>query len=163
MFTPAASYVAVDLEVTNKTCECQRFSPRIYGTFRSPAARPMSEICSTIVLSCAKWLFVVWQIGRALASNIEALILIHFLKQQYAWPFLSFGLFVLRPCGGTRTPAASRPEITPWKTRVQCRAELRTSREMGVVRMLDLRMSYEPICADMRRELRSIEVADIGI
>ncbi|GFG22653.1 uncharacterized transporter C1529.01 [Aspergillus udagawae] len=76
MFAPAASYVAVDLAVTNETLLSFSITIFLIGyTFGPLLIAPMSEIYGRrIVLSCANWFFVVWQIGCALAPNIESLI-----------------------------------------------------------------------------------------
>ncbi|KAJ5573636.1 uncharacterized protein N7459_008063 [Penicillium hispanicum] len=76
MFSPAVSYVAVDLDVTNETILSFSVSIYLLGYAFGPLLlAPMSEVYGRrIVLSCANWFLVVWQIGCALAPNIAALI-----------------------------------------------------------------------------------------
>ncbi|CEJ60542.1 Putative Synaptic vesicle transporter SVOP [Penicillium brasilianum] len=77
MFSPAVSYVAIDLDVTNETILALSVSIFLIGYTVGPLViAPMSEIYGRrIVLSCANWFFVVWQIGCALAPNIQTLII----------------------------------------------------------------------------------------
>ncbi|KAJ5689118.1 hypothetical protein N7462_003510 [Penicillium macrosclerotiorum] len=80
MFSPAVSYVGNDLGVTNETVLSLSVSIFLLGyTFGPLLLAPLSEIYGRrIVLSCANWFFVVWQIGCALAPNIETLIVCRF-------------------------------------------------------------------------------------
>ncbi|KAH1712297.1 hypothetical protein KXX60_006457 [Aspergillus fumigatus] len=81
MFAPAASYVAVDLGVTNETLLSFSVTIFLLGyTFGPLILAPLSEIYGRrIVLSFANWFFVVWLVGCALAPNIESLIVFRFL------------------------------------------------------------------------------------
>ncbi|EED14379.1 MFS multidrug transporter, putative [Talaromyces stipitatus ATCC 10500] len=81
MFAPAASNAAAEWKVTNETL--LSFSVTIFlmgyvvGTL---FLAPLSEIYGRrIVLSCANWFFVAWQIGCALSPNISALIIFRLL------------------------------------------------------------------------------------
>ncbi|KAE8548214.1 hypothetical protein EYB25_010008 [Talaromyces marneffei] len=81
MFAPALTSAAADFHVTNVTL--LSFSVTIYllgYTFGPLVLAPLSEIYGRrIVLSCANWFFVVWQIGCALSPNISALIVFRLL------------------------------------------------------------------------------------
>ncbi|KAJ5134635.1 MFS multidrug transporter [Penicillium atrosanguineum] len=76
MFSPAVSYVGTDFGVTNETILSLSVSIFLLGYTCGPLIiAPMSEIYGRrIVLSCANWFFVAWQIGCALAPNIQSLI-----------------------------------------------------------------------------------------
>ncbi|KAL4895338.1 major facilitator superfamily domain-containing protein [Aspergillus ambiguus] len=80
MFSPAVSYVAVDLKETNETILSFTVSIYILGYAFGPLLlAPLSEIYGRrIVLGAANWFFVAWQIGCALAQNIETLIICRF-------------------------------------------------------------------------------------
>ncbi|KAJ5104492.1 hypothetical protein NUU61_001839 [Penicillium alfredii] len=77
MFSPSASFVATDLGVTNETLLSFSISIYLLGYAFGPLLlAPMSEIYGRrIVLSCANWFFVVWQIGCALAPTLTCLII----------------------------------------------------------------------------------------
>ncbi|PYH47113.1 MFS transporter [Aspergillus saccharolyticus JOP 1030-1] len=76
MFSPAVSYVGDDFGVSNEYLLSFSVTIFLLGyTFGPLFLAPLSEIYGRrIVLSCANWFFVVWQIGCALAPNISALI-----------------------------------------------------------------------------------------
>ncbi|EAU37656.1 conserved hypothetical protein [Aspergillus terreus NIH2624] len=80
MFSPAVSYVAGDLNETNETILSFTVSIYILGYSFGPLfLAPLSEIYGRrIVLGAANWFLVVWQIGCALAQNIETLIICRF-------------------------------------------------------------------------------------
>ncbi|KAJ5618943.1 hypothetical protein N7510_002927 [Penicillium lagena] len=77
MFSPAIPYMAADFGETNETILSFSVSIYLLGyTFGPLLLAPLSEIYGRrIVLSAANWFFVVWQIGCALAQNIETLII----------------------------------------------------------------------------------------
>ncbi|KAJ5176995.1 uncharacterized protein N7482_002872 [Penicillium canariense] len=76
MFAPAVGYAAEDLHVTNETVLSLSVSIFLIGYTVGPLIlAPMSEIYGRrIVLSCANWFFVLWQIGCAKAPNVATLI-----------------------------------------------------------------------------------------
>ncbi|KAJ5482311.1 hypothetical protein N7475_001123 [Penicillium sp. IBT 31633x] len=76
MFSPAISYMAMEFNETNQTILSFSVSIYLLGyTFGPLLLAPLSEVYGRrVVLSGANWLFVVWQIGCALANNIETLI-----------------------------------------------------------------------------------------
>ncbi|KAJ5576469.1 hypothetical protein N7535_003395 [Penicillium sp. DV-2018c] len=76
MFSPAISYMAREFLVTDKTLLSFSVSIYLLGyTFGPLLLAPLSEVYGRrIVLSGANWFFVVWQIGCALAPNIETLV-----------------------------------------------------------------------------------------
>ncbi|KAL5342142.1 major facilitator superfamily domain-containing protein [Aspergillus crustosus] len=73
MFSPAIRYMAADFQETDQTILSFTVSVYLLGYAFGPLfLAPLSEIYGRrIVLSCANWFFVVWQIGCALANNIE--------------------------------------------------------------------------------------------
>ncbi|KAJ5619040.1 major facilitator superfamily transporter [Penicillium lagena] len=77
MFSPTVSYVGEDLGVENETLLSFSISIYLLGySFGPLLLAPLSEIYGRrIVLSGANWFFVVWQIGCALAPNIQSLII----------------------------------------------------------------------------------------
>ncbi|PWY85914.1 MFS multidrug transporter [Aspergillus heteromorphus CBS 117.55] len=80
MFSPAVGYMGEEFGVFNETL--LSFSVTIYllgYTFGPLFLAPLSEIYGRrIILSCANWFFVAWQIGCALAPNITALVIFRF-------------------------------------------------------------------------------------
>ncbi|KAL2814467.1 major facilitator superfamily domain-containing protein [Aspergillus granulosus] len=80
MFSPAVPYMAADFRETNETLISFTVSVYLLGyTFGPCFLAPLSEIYGRrIVLSSANWFFVVWQIGCALAQNIETEIICRF-------------------------------------------------------------------------------------
>ncbi|KAJ6171825.1 hypothetical protein N7470_000892 [Penicillium chermesinum] len=76
MFAPAVGFMAKDFNETNETILSLSVSIFLIGYTIGPLLlAPLSEIYGRrIVLSGANWFFVVWQIGCALAQNIETLI-----------------------------------------------------------------------------------------
>ncbi|KAL4892149.1 MFS multidrug transporter [Aspergillus ambiguus] len=93
MFSPAVSYVGKDLNVPNETLLSFSVSIFLLGYVIGPLVlAPLSEIYGRrVVLSCGNWFFVVWQIGCALAPNIEALIIFRFLSGCGASACLTLG------------------------------------------------------------------------
>ncbi|KAJ0417286.1 major facilitator superfamily domain-containing protein [Aspergillus carlsbadensis] len=81
IFAPAVSYMAADFGETNQTILSFTVSVYLLGyTFGPCFLAPLSEIYGRrVVLSFANWFFVVWQIGCALAQNIETEIICRFL------------------------------------------------------------------------------------
>ncbi|KAL2819559.1 major facilitator superfamily domain-containing protein [Aspergillus cavernicola] len=81
MFSPALTSLSEDLDVTNQTLLSFSVSIFLLGyTFGPMLLAPLSEIYGRrIVLSCANWFFVVWQVGCALAPNLASLIIFRFL------------------------------------------------------------------------------------
>ncbi|KAL4984101.1 major facilitator superfamily domain-containing protein [Aspergillus falconensis] len=81
IFSPALGDLAVDMGVTNETLLSFTVSIYLLGyTFGPLLLAPLSEIYGRrIVLSCANWFFVVWQIGCALAPNLASLIIFRLL------------------------------------------------------------------------------------
>ncbi|KAJ5287196.1 MFS multidrug transporter [Penicillium angulare] len=77
MFSPAVSFVGEELDVTNETILSFSVSIYLLGYACGPLLlAPLSEIYGRrVVLSCANWFLVVWQIGCALAPNIQTLII----------------------------------------------------------------------------------------
>ncbi|KAL2864778.1 MFS transporter [Aspergillus lucknowensis] len=80
MFSPAVTFMAADFGETNETLLSFTVSVFLLGyTFGPCLLAPLSEIYGRrIVLSAANWFFVVWQIGCALAQNIETEIICRF-------------------------------------------------------------------------------------
>ncbi|KAL2785519.1 major facilitator superfamily domain-containing protein [Aspergillus keveii] len=80
MFAPAVSYMAADFHETNQTILSFTVSVFLLGyTFGPCLLAPLSEIYGRrVVLSFSNWFFVVWQIGCALAQNIETEIICRF-------------------------------------------------------------------------------------
>ncbi|KAL2857227.1 major facilitator superfamily domain-containing protein [Aspergillus pseudoustus] len=80
MFAPAVPYMAADFRETNETILSFTVSVFLLGyTFGPCLLAPLSEIYGRrVVLSSANWFFVVWQIGCALAQNIETEIICRF-------------------------------------------------------------------------------------
>ncbi|BCS22039.1 MFS transporter [Aspergillus puulaauensis] len=80
MFAPAVGFMAADFRETNETLLSFTVSVFLIGyTFGPCFLAPLSEIYGRrIVFSCANWFFVVWQIGCALAQNIETEIVCRF-------------------------------------------------------------------------------------
>ncbi|KAJ5280623.1 Major facilitator superfamily domain general substrate transporter [Penicillium angulare] len=76
MFSPAVVYVGEDFNESNETILSMSVSIYLIGYTVGPLfLAPLSEIYGRrVVLSSANWFFVVWQIGCALAKNIETLI-----------------------------------------------------------------------------------------
>ncbi|CAI7594678.1 unnamed protein product [Penicillium bialowiezense] len=76
MFSPAISFMAAEFGETDETILSFSVSIYLLGyTFGPLLLAPLSEIYGRrVVLSGANWFFVVWQIGCALAQNIETLI-----------------------------------------------------------------------------------------
>ncbi|CAG8072404.1 unnamed protein product [Penicillium salamii] len=76
MFSPAITFMAAEFKETNETILSFSVSIYLLGyTFGPLLLAPLSEIYGRrVVLSGANWFFVVWQIGCALAQNIETLI-----------------------------------------------------------------------------------------
>ncbi|KAI9369643.1 major facilitator superfamily domain-containing protein [Aspergillus egyptiacus] len=81
MFAPAISYMAADVGETDQTILSFTVSVYLLGYAFGPLLlAPLSEIYGRrVVLSCANWFFVVWQIGCALAQNIETEIVCRLL------------------------------------------------------------------------------------
>ncbi|RDW72714.1 MFS transporter [Aspergillus mulundensis] len=81
MFSPALEDLASDMDITNDTLLSFTVSIYLLGyTFGPMLLAPLSEIYGRrIVLSCANWFFVVWQIGCALAPNLASLIIFRLL------------------------------------------------------------------------------------
>ncbi|KAL6231573.1 hypothetical protein BDW75DRAFT_38670 [Aspergillus navahoensis] len=81
IFSPALADLAADMEITNETLLSFTVSIYLLGyTFGPMLLAPLSEIYGRrIVLSCANWFFVVWQIGCALAPNLASLIIFRLL------------------------------------------------------------------------------------
>ncbi|KAJ5794307.1 hypothetical protein N7457_000906 [Penicillium paradoxum] len=77
MFAPAISYMAREFKETDQTILSFSVSIYILGYAFGPLLlAPLSEVYGRrIVFSAANWCFVVWQIGCALANNIETLII----------------------------------------------------------------------------------------
>ncbi|KAL4874982.1 major facilitator superfamily domain-containing protein [Aspergillus karnatakaensis] len=82
MFAPAVSYMAADFQETNETILSFTVSVFLLGyTFGPCILAPLSEIYGRrVVLSGANLFFVVWQIGCALAQNIETEIICRFFS-----------------------------------------------------------------------------------
>ncbi|KAL6229285.1 hypothetical protein BDW75DRAFT_249900 [Aspergillus navahoensis] len=80
MFSPAIQYMAADFKETNETILSFTVSVYLLGYVFGPCfLAPLSEIYGRrVVFSCANWFFVVWQIGCALAQNIETEVLCRF-------------------------------------------------------------------------------------
>ncbi|CAI7668988.1 unnamed protein product [Penicillium manginii] len=80
MFSPAVSYVGKDLHIENETLLSFTVSVYLIGYVAGPLLlAPLSEIYGRrIVLSGSNWFFIVWQIGCALATNVETLIVCRF-------------------------------------------------------------------------------------
>ncbi|OQE28597.1 hypothetical protein PENSTE_c003G06473 [Penicillium steckii] len=76
MFSPAVVYMAEEFHETNETILSFTVSIYLVGYVFGPLfLAPLSEIFGRrVVLSASNWFFVVWQIGCALAKNIETLI-----------------------------------------------------------------------------------------
>ncbi|OAA82569.1 Major facilitator superfamily domain, general substrate transporter [Akanthomyces lecanii RCEF 1005] len=76
MFAPAVEYMAREFHETNATVISLSVSIYLLGYTVGPLLlAPLSEIYGRrIILSAGNWFFVVWQIGCALAPNIETLI-----------------------------------------------------------------------------------------
>lgn len=81
MFAPAVEYMAKDFHETNETVVSMSVSIYLIGYTVGPLLlAPLSEIYGRrVVLSAGNWFFVVWQIGCALAQNIETLIICRLL------------------------------------------------------------------------------------
>ncbi|KAL4879900.1 major facilitator superfamily domain-containing protein [Aspergillus karnatakaensis] len=81
MFSPALKSLSDDMDITNQTVLSFSVSIYLLGYVFGPMfLAPMSEIYGRrIVLSCANWFFVAWQIGCALAPDIASLIVFRFL------------------------------------------------------------------------------------
>ncbi|KAL4813787.1 major facilitator superfamily domain-containing protein [Aspergillus spinulosporus] len=81
IFSPALEDLALDMRITNETLLSFTVSIYLLGyTFGPMLLAPLSEIYGRrIVLSCANWFFVVWQIGCALAPNLASLIIFRLL------------------------------------------------------------------------------------
>ncbi|KAF9883641.1 hypothetical protein FE257_003113 [Aspergillus nanangensis] len=80
MFSPAITYMAADLGEQNETILSFTISVYLLGYAFGPCfLAPLSEIYGRrIVFSCANWFFVLWQIGCAMAQNIETEIICRF-------------------------------------------------------------------------------------
>ncbi|KAL3469211.1 major facilitator superfamily domain-containing protein [Aspergillus californicus] len=80
MFAPAIRYLAADFHETNQGLLSFTVSVFLLGYAFGPCLlAPLSEIYGRrIIFSIANWFFVVWQIGCALAQNIETEILCRF-------------------------------------------------------------------------------------
>ncbi|KAL3473870.1 major facilitator superfamily domain-containing protein [Aspergillus californicus] len=80
MFSPALQSLSDDLDVTNRTLLSFSVSIFLLGYTVGPMLlAPLSEIYGRrIVLSCANWFFVIWQVGCALAPDIASLIVFRF-------------------------------------------------------------------------------------
>ncbi|KAL5341382.1 major facilitator superfamily domain-containing protein [Aspergillus crustosus] len=80
MFSPALGDLSNDFGITNPTILSFSVSIYLLGYVFGPLLlAPLSEIYGRrIILSCANWFFVVWQIGCALAPNIASLIVFRF-------------------------------------------------------------------------------------
>ncbi|KAJ6787093.1 hypothetical protein PWT90_10497 [Aphanocladium album] len=76
MFAPAVGYMAREFGEKDQTVTSLSVSIYLIGYTVGPLLlAPLSEIYGRrIVLSAGNWFFVVWQIGCALAQNIETLI-----------------------------------------------------------------------------------------
>ncbi|KAJ5436872.1 Major facilitator superfamily domain general substrate transporter [Penicillium cf. griseofulvum] len=77
MFSPAVSYVGAEFRVTDQTILSLSISIYVLGYAFGPILlAPLSEVYGRrVVISGANWFFVVWQIGCALAPNIQTLII----------------------------------------------------------------------------------------
>ncbi|KAJ5716338.1 MFS multidrug transporter [Penicillium malachiteum] len=77
MFSPAVGYVGEDLGISSEILLAFSVSIYLLGYTCGPLLlAPLSEIYGRrIVLSCANWFLVIWQIGCALAPNIQTLII----------------------------------------------------------------------------------------
>ncbi|KAL4885720.1 major facilitator superfamily domain-containing protein [Aspergillus karnatakaensis] len=80
MFAPAISYMAADFKETDQTILSFTVSVFLLGYAFGPCfLAPLSEIYGRrIVLSWANWFFVIWQIGCALAQNIQTEVICRF-------------------------------------------------------------------------------------
>ncbi|KAJ5523487.1 hypothetical protein N7513_013031 [Penicillium frequentans] len=80
MFSPAVSYVAKDLHVSDETLLSFSVSIYLLGYAAGPLLiAPLSEIYGRrVVLSCGNWFFCAWQVGCALAPNITTLVICRF-------------------------------------------------------------------------------------
>ncbi|KAL4944130.1 hypothetical protein BDV06DRAFT_188172 [Aspergillus oleicola] len=80
IFSPALRSLADDTGETNQTLLSFTVSIYLIGYVFGPLVlAPLSEIYGRrIVLSCANWFFIVWQIGCALAPNIAGLTVMRF-------------------------------------------------------------------------------------
>ncbi|KAL4923535.1 MFS transporter [Aspergillus undulatus] len=81
IFSPALRSLADDFEITNQPLLSLSVSIYLLGYVFGPLIlAPLSEIYGRrIILSCANWFFVIWQIGCALAPNMAGLIVMRFL------------------------------------------------------------------------------------
>ncbi|KAL7790618.1 major facilitator superfamily domain-containing protein [Trichoderma afarasin] len=81
MLSPAIGYVGADFGVSNEAILSLTVSIYLLGySFGPLLLAPLSEIYGRrIVLSCANWFFVIWQIGCAKAPNIASLIVFRLL------------------------------------------------------------------------------------
>ncbi|RAH44638.1 MFS transporter [Aspergillus brunneoviolaceus CBS 621.78] len=97
MFSPAVGYVGKDFGVSNEYLLSFSVTIFLLGYTIGPLfLAPLSEIYGRrIVLSCANWFFVVWQIGCALAPNISALIVFRLLAGMGGVGSLTLGAGVI--------------------------------------------------------------------
>ncbi|KAL4737190.1 putative MFS multidrug transporter [Aspergillus similis] len=97
MFSPAVSYVGTDFGVSNEYLLSLSVTIFLLGYTIGPLlVAPLSEIYGRrIVLSCANWFFVVWQIGCALAPNLPALIVFRLLAGMGGVGSLTLGAGVI--------------------------------------------------------------------
>ncbi|KAJ6155605.1 hypothetical protein N7470_006171 [Penicillium chermesinum] len=97
MFAPAVSYVQKDLDVDNETLLSFSVSIYLLGYAFGPLLlAPLSEIYGRrIVLSCANWFLVIWQIGCALSPNIASLIIFRLLAGMGGSGCLTLGAGVI--------------------------------------------------------------------
>ncbi|KAL4779845.1 major facilitator superfamily domain-containing protein [Aspergillus varians] len=81
MFSPALKSFSDDMGITNQPVLAFSVSVYLLGYTAGPVVlAPLSEIYGRrLILSCANWFFVVWQIGCAFAPNIACLIVFRFL------------------------------------------------------------------------------------
>ncbi|KAI9930647.1 hypothetical protein ASPWEDRAFT_107800 [Aspergillus wentii DTO 134E9] len=81
MFSPSVGYMGAEFGESNEILLSFSVTVFVLGYTVGPLfLAPLSEIYGRrIILSCANWFFVVWQIGCALAPNIASLIVFRFL------------------------------------------------------------------------------------
>ncbi|XWX02280.1 hypothetical protein V2A60_010316 [Cordyceps javanica] len=121
MFAPAVGYMARDFDETNETVVSLSVSIYLIGYTVGPLLlAPLSEIYGRrIVLSAGNWFFVVWQIGCALARNVETLIVCRLLSGIGGSACLTLGagviadLFSVRQRGQATALWAMGPLIGP--------------------------------------------------
>ncbi|KAL2817766.1 MFS multidrug transporter [Aspergillus cavernicola] len=97
MFSPSVAYVGNDFGVTNESLLSFSVTAYLLGyKFVPMLLAPLSEIYGRrIVLSCANWFFVVWQIGCALSPTISALIVFRLFAGKGGVGSLTLGAGVI--------------------------------------------------------------------